>query len=325
MRNPNGYGGIRKLSGKRRKPYQALVTVGWELNGDKPKQIQRTVGCYATRKEALTALAMFNDDPSVFDNKVTTFSDLWDDYQKVLTGKSYETQKHKNSFYRQSSSLHRMRLEHISAEDLQRIVSTKKTKGTQGQYICFYRDLFKFAQAQGYTKKDPSAYLQTTVAKDNTLINPFTYDEMLQMPDEYKLFFYTGLRAREMLSLKTEHVLFDEMLIKVPGTKTDSASRYVPIHPDILPLLESKTNKVWTLQRSYRTLLAHVTELTDGKHATHDFRRTFATCLDRNGVDEITIKRLLGHQLNDTTQDHYIKPDMTKMFDAINALDFSVL
>lgn len=325
MRNPNGFGGIRKLSGNRRKPYQALVTTGWELVDGKPKQKQRTIGCYATRKEALTALAVYSDDPSVFDNKISTFSDLWDDYQKVLTGKSYETQKHKLSFYRQSESIHAMKLDHITAEDLQRIVSTKKTKGTQGQYISFYRDIFRYAQSQGYTKKDPSAYLQTTLVKDNSLINPFTYDEMLKMPRDYMLFFYTGLRAQEMLNLKVEHILYDDMLIKVPGTKTDSASRYVPVHPDILPILKERTNNIWTAQRSYRTLLTHVTDLTGGRHATHDFRRTFATCLDRNGVDEITIKRLLGHHLNSVTQDHYIKPDMSKLFAAINALDFSVL
>lgn len=29
MRLPNGYGSVTKLSGKRRKPYVARVTVGW--------------------------------------------------------------------------------------------------------------------------------------------------------------------------------------------------------------------------------------------------------------------------------------------------------
>lgn len=90
-------------------------------------------------------------------------------------------------------------------------------------------------------------------------------------------------------------------------------------------MLMEREGNVWIRERSYRTMLTHVTELTDGRHATHDFRRTFATALDRNGVDEITIKRLLGHHIGDVTQDHYIKPDMGKLYDAIGRLDFTCL
>lgn len=32
MRLPNGYGGVVKLSGKRRKPYAARVRAGWHIN-----------------------------------------------------------------------------------------------------------------------------------------------------------------------------------------------------------------------------------------------------------------------------------------------------
>ena len=31
MRNPNGYGCVYKLSGKRRKPFAARVTIDWTL------------------------------------------------------------------------------------------------------------------------------------------------------------------------------------------------------------------------------------------------------------------------------------------------------
>ena len=49
MRNPNGYGSIIKLSGKRRKPFAVRVTIGWNNNG---KQIYKYIGYYKTKQEA---------------------------------------------------------------------------------------------------------------------------------------------------------------------------------------------------------------------------------------------------------------------------------
>lgn len=34
MKNPNGYGGISKLPGNRRKPYRVRLTAGWQYQTD---------------------------------------------------------------------------------------------------------------------------------------------------------------------------------------------------------------------------------------------------------------------------------------------------
>jgi len=58
MKNPNGYGSISKLSGKRRKPWMVRVTVGFDEKTG--KQIQKTVGTFKERKEALECLNLYN-------------------------------------------------------------------------------------------------------------------------------------------------------------------------------------------------------------------------------------------------------------------------
>ena len=65
MKNYNGYGSISKLSGKRRRPWVVRVTTGWVWDPDlmKNKQIQKCIGYYATRQEAIKALADYNADP----------------------------------------------------------------------------------------------------------------------------------------------------------------------------------------------------------------------------------------------------------------------
>lgn len=59
MRLPNGYGGVIKLSGARRRPCAARITTGWYYNDQTGKRVQRyqILGYAATRAEALQILA----------------------------------------------------------------------------------------------------------------------------------------------------------------------------------------------------------------------------------------------------------------------------
>lgn len=43
MKLPNGYGSVTKLSGNRRKPYLARVTLGWVINEETGKAVQNRV------------------------------------------------------------------------------------------------------------------------------------------------------------------------------------------------------------------------------------------------------------------------------------------
>ena len=57
MRLPNGYGGIVKLSGKRRKPYAVRITTEYTDNGG---QKYKYLDYFATRREALACLEEYN-------------------------------------------------------------------------------------------------------------------------------------------------------------------------------------------------------------------------------------------------------------------------
>ncbi|WKS98289.1 hypothetical protein [Gallibacterium anatis] len=54
MRLPNGYGSVFKLSGKRRKPFIARKTIGYNEN---KRQIYHNIGYFATKEDALKALS----------------------------------------------------------------------------------------------------------------------------------------------------------------------------------------------------------------------------------------------------------------------------
>ena len=75
MKLPNGFGSVYKLSGRRRRPWVAAKTFGWEFDekGQKGKQKQQAIGYYATRQEAMTALVQYNENPYDLNFNKTTF------------------------------------------------------------------------------------------------------------------------------------------------------------------------------------------------------------------------------------------------------------
>lgn len=64
MKLPNGYGGVVKLSGKRRKPYLVRKTAGWHYDAVKDRHVQDflIIGYAATKKEGLQMLADYNNN-----------------------------------------------------------------------------------------------------------------------------------------------------------------------------------------------------------------------------------------------------------------------
>ena len=86
MRLPNGYGGVVKLSGARRRPYAARITTGWYYNDQTGKRVQRyqILGYAATRAEALQILAHFNDYPIDGASLKLTFADIYERYYQTI-------------------------------------------------------------------------------------------------------------------------------------------------------------------------------------------------------------------------------------------------
>lgn len=77
MRNPNGYGSVYKLSGNRRKPWTARITLGFKPENGHP--IYKFIGYYTTQEEAERALAEYQgiEEPDTnTDDKIEKLSEL---------------------------------------------------------------------------------------------------------------------------------------------------------------------------------------------------------------------------------------------------------
>lgn len=85
MKLPNGFGSVYKLPGKRRKPWAASKTTGWEIDTktNQAKQVKKAIGYFSTRKEALEALTRYNENPYDLFAKEPTFSDVYEAWSDV--------------------------------------------------------------------------------------------------------------------------------------------------------------------------------------------------------------------------------------------------
>ena len=63
MKRANGTGTVYKMKHKAlRKPYRAVVTLGYNSEG---KPLRKSIGTFATQKEAYNALALFSTNPQI--------------------------------------------------------------------------------------------------------------------------------------------------------------------------------------------------------------------------------------------------------------------
>ena len=135
------------------------------------------------------------------------------------------------------------------------------------------------------------------------------------------LFYFTGLRLAELISLTTRSIDFSSKALKVKGK--GNKERLVPLHPDIIPEIKSylemrKKIEVNNSQVSlfltlkgkplypklvYRIVKGRLTMVTTlEKKSPHVLRHTFATHLLNKGAELNAIKELLGHANLSATQ-----------------------
>ncbi|SDK23852.1 tyrosine recombinase XerC subunit [Lacicoccus qingdaonensis] len=148
-----------------------------------------------------------------------------------------------------------------------------------------------------------------------------------------ELLYATGIRASELISLKTDRIDFDYMIIKVYGK--GNKDRIVPFNEMTKSSLKEyighfkkhidESGSLW-LNYRYEPLtvrgLRHVLDMMVKRSAQnfdlhpHKLRHSFATHLLNNGADIRAVQELLGHESLQTTQKytHISKEQLRKTY-----------
>lgn len=361
MRNPNGFGSVKKLSGKRRRPYAAVVTVGFEKEARPdlgplrsilspgvmaaverevsehfeglPVYRQKTavIGYFATKTEALLALAEYNKRPFDVRARDVSLADVWAAVSRNRFGNLKKvTVEGYSSAWKNLAPLHDRKIRDLRASDMQAVVDSfaDKSQSTQRGMIKVLHFLFKYALESDWVEKDYSRFVSVRSSAPSRVRRPFSYDEiavMLQDPERFGpllVLIYTGLRIGEFLALRPEDVDLERRIITIHGTKTKAADRLVPIHRDIVPLVLPSIYP----SLSYKGFAKRFHKMRKEQgwdHIIHETRHTFASVAQASGLDPYYIKQILGHESGDLTKDVYTHVFEARLLREIDRFDIT--
>lgn len=327
MKLPPKVGTVSKLSGKRRKPWCAKKFVGWKVDDEKrtSRPIYQSIGTFTKKSDALRALMQESVAPEE-KPKAVTFSEVYQEWSAV----HYETVSKSSvtnyeNCYRHFRYLHDRPIAEIKVKDIEWAIERSDPPRTvRARCVSFLSMIYRYAIAHEYCEKDYSklvnlkgnsaAQIERKVFSPAEVAELFTRGDVIS--DITLVGIYTGMRPGELLDLKQSEV--DGGFMRIHGSKTKSGLfRDIPIHTDILPIIERNTVKSANF---------HATRLfvkDDGKpisyqtyyetlsgHTPHDTRHSFVTYARRSGMDSLAVKRIVGHSSNrDVTEDIYTHTD----------------
>ncbi|GIO25294.1 site-specific integrase [Oceanobacillus sp. J11TS1] len=346
MRNPNGYGGVVKLSGNRRKPYAARVTDGYDENG---KQLYKYLGTYASQAKANEALVHYNNNPYDIDKRKITFKGMYElFYHDKFKNTSESEKKSSKIAYKQgfdhSKSIHNKKFKDLKKSHLQDVIdSCKYGDSTKANILKTYNQMYKFAMENDIVEKSYAQFVTIKKTGQKTDREPFTEEEIQKLWDNINtvdnidtvlIMIYTGLRPGELVEIKNENIHLEERYM-IGGFKTEAGTnRIIPIHKKILPLIANRMDegskylihnrsKQRMTYKNYREnyWLKIMKKLQMEHHRAHDCRHTFATMMDNIDVNRTAVKKILGHALDDITEKVYTHKNIEQLIKAIDKLE----
>ncbi|WP_337465248.1 hypothetical protein [Acidaminococcus timonensis] len=243
MRLPSGYGSIRKLSGKRRRPFAVRITTGWTDEGE---QIRKYLGYFATRREALEALDQYHQNPYNLDSRSITFSDLYEKWAKWEYKESPIPHCYTAAFHYFAPVQDTVWAD-LKVDPVQDCIdrcplgySSKKNLKTLVNKMTKYSDRLELPH------REIVSLLKLPPKTESRLHRPFTPAQIKTLWEHLDdagarmalIYIYTGLRPTELLRIKTKNVHLDKRYM-MGGMKTAAGkNRVIPIAEKIFPLVQ---------------------------------------------------------------------------------------
>lgn len=334
MKKANGNGSVSKLSGIRRKPYIARVTLGWDESTG--RQIRKTIGTYVTQKEAQKALIDYLDNPYDLDLANILFKDVYEKWSKLKYSKvSHSAILGYQSAYNNVEKLHNMKIKDIKARHLQEAIDNcSKGQATKKKIKFLFGQMFAYAMQNDIITKDYSEFVDIGKSSEESKREPFSNKEIellwkhiddIEFIDTILIMIYSGFRIGELLELEIKNIDLVNMTM-TGGLKTEAGkNRLVPIHPKIFPLIEKRYNKdnqyliinfkgkKMKYDNYYKEKFIPIMEQLNMKHRPHDCRHTFATLLSNANANATAIKKMIGHESYATTEKIYTHKDIEEL------------
>lgn len=350
MKLPNGYGSITKLSGNRRKPY--MVRISEEVYDEKAEGmvlVRKPLGYYRTKKDALDALAEFNNEPfALFGNDIT-FLEAYNKWSETHTNFSKSTLGSRRAALGHCKKIHHTKMKDLTIQMLQAVVDACQNSSASKAVIkTVMHSSFEYAISQNFVKRDLSelvTFEETEPIIDRILFTKNEVDTLWKNSEKWDIkvlliLLYTGLRVNELLKNQRCNVNLEEKYIFVPKelAKNKSSIRHVPIHDKIFDLVKwfyensekyekkelivNENGYIVTYNNFVARNLKKINLILENDHKFHDTRHTFITAASKCKFDRLTLQLIVGHERKGTTDKIYTHIDITDMLKEINRLKY---
>lgn len=344
MRLPNGFGSISYLGPKRREPYYARKTIGRTPFG---KPIQKPIepkASFRTYNEAYQALMEYNKTP--YDKKYeTTVAQAYEEWApKYFADKKLSEGRKKawRDALRACASIHDRKLRELKTLDLDTAIqNSSKSAIIRIDVRSLLIKLFEWGMKYEIVDKN-YAELTDVVSRPDASINRIVFPDnevqhlwkMLDMEcvDMVLVGLYTGLRPGEICALESCNVNLEDHYM-IGGSKTEAGKdRIIPIHDKIYDLISQRVSagKLFKLQgddvtyNMYSHRFRAIMKDMKTKHTPHDTRHTFVTKAKQAGLDEYCLKLIVGHAIQDLTENVYTHRTPAELLQEINKVDYGI-
>jgi integrase len=353
MRFPNGYGGVVKLSGNRRKPYAARITIGWDpavtiskkTGKEYHKQLYKVIGYFEDKPSALNALVKYKEDP-IPPKADITFQEVYDEWSKSKYEYiSKSTADNYRAGWKYLSKFGKVKMKELRTSQLQSVIDgcykAKMSRSTLSKIKLVAVMLYDYAMENDIVSKNYAEYIKLPkVEKEEKEV--FTDIEIQKLEkaadavpwvDTILILIYSGMRINEMLGLTKFSVDFERQVI-TGGLKTDAGKdRIIPIHPKILKYIKKWYDKNGEYlicndkgkhmsDNHYRKKFYYpaLKALKIRKLNPHCCRHTCASLMSKNGVDPKVIQLILGHSDYAFTANTYTHLDLDELKKGISKI-----
>ena len=297
---------IEKLKGAHERPYVAYKVVGY----------------YSSYQEAMEALC-----------HVHTLDDVYHSWLQLHSlNVSPHTMKGYECAYHHVSSISHRPINEITYMELQNIISDMLKSGLSysscKKVRSLLNQLYSFAIINDWCSKSYSQYLNIGHNIPKRPRKVFTTNQINRLwsinAELPLILLYTGMRASELINLKSTDINRKQRYLKVTSSKTKAGIRIIPIHHRIWPFIESRLSNKWIIDERNYVSLSHTFKSTmnaiNSQHTPHDCRHSFATRLDDVGANYNAKRLLLGHASSNVTDGVYTHKSLRQLRKAIEML-----
>lgn len=332
MKLPPRYGSITKLKAPNlRRPFMVRIYAGMKVNFETKKAypVQKVLGYYATKEEALKALAEYNLNPYNLDRQTVTIREIWDQIKDKIDVSEDRKKKYKGNFEKYVGPIADKKIAEIKTGALQDLIDAIPFGySTQSITRAILNHIYTYAVQNDIVQQNYVYYLKLEQQETKIQRDLYTADEIAAIwkeadRPEYAMtliLLYEGMRIKELRELPKDAVDLVEGTIRISEAKNAQSVRMIPIHSKVRPLiekaLETDGDRLFGFTKTHFDYFVNQCL----HHKPYDTRHTFASKANGLKIDKLIIQRLMGHKPDSVLEQAYIHLSLKELSEALEQI-----